>query len=345
MISRERLAQLFHSIMDPSTEKSLKSDRISGLVVRPDGQVGFALAVDGMSRAEAERLEAALTARIRAEPGVTGVRIVQTAERGHGPAADAAPANSVVPGVRRILAVGAGKGGVGKSTVAVNLALAVRRLGFNVGVLDADIHGPSVHILLGIEGRAAATPDKKLIPVHAHGLAMLGMGVMADPDRAVAWRGPMAAGAVVQMATAANWVAEDGGGLDLLVVDLPPGTGDIHLALAQKLQPAGAIVVTTPQKLALVDARRAVALYRQLDVPVLGVIRNMAGMLLEDGAVTHPFGVGGDVGTQTGADLLVDLPLDPAVVAASDRGEPLRTGPVAAALDKVAAQIVTALAL
>lgn len=345
MISRERLVQLFDTITDPSTGQSMAPERVSGIVIRPDGQVGMVLAVDGLSRADAERLEAAIAARVRAEPGVTDVRIVQTAERGTGPSTDSAPRNSMIPGVRRILAVGAGKGGVGKSTVAVNLALAVQRLGYKVGILDADIHGPSVHILLGIKGRASATPDKKLIPLHGHGLAMLGMGVMADPDRAVAWRGPMAAGAVVQMATSANWTASDGGGLDLLVVDLPPGTGDIHLALAQKLHPDGAIVVTTPQKLAMVDARRAVALYRQLEVPVLGVIRNMASILLPDGGATHPFGAGGDIEAETGAHLLEELPLDPTVTAGSDEGRPVQTGPVAAALDRVAQKVAKVLEL
>lgn len=342
MISRERLEQLFETITDPSSGQPLLSTRISGLVARPDGGVGMVLAVDGLSRTEAERLEALISARIHAEPGVKDLRIVQTAERGHGPAATGESAISAVPGVRRILAVGAGKGGVGKSTVAVNLALAVRRLGFRVGILDADIYGPSVHIFLGIREKARATPEKKLIPLCAHGVSMLGMGVMADPNRALAWRGPMASGAVLQMANAGIWADEDGP-LDLLVVDLPPGTGDIHLALAEKLRPAGAIVVTTPQELALADARRAVALYQRLEVPVLGVIQNMAGMLLPDGSVVHPFGTG--EAADIDAPLLARLPLDPAVVAASDGGAPLETGPVAATLNEVARRVAAELML
>jgi ATP-binding protein involved in chromosome partitioning len=263
------------------------------------------------------------------------VRVIQTAERGDAPR----PEGGAVPGVRHIIGVGAGKGGVGKSTVATGLALALKRRGLKAGILDADIQGPSVHILLGLAERARATPEKRLIPLQAHGLQMLGMGVMADPDRAVAWRGPMVAGAMVQMATAADW-----GRLDVLMVDLPPGTGDIHLSLAQKLAPSGALVVTTPQALARADARRAVAFFEQLQVPVLGVVMNMEGMTMTDGRLVHPFGqTPADAGL--GAEVIARLPLDPAVVAASDAGAPMESGAVAAGLDAVAARIARQLGL
>ncbi|WP_448585519.1 P-loop NTPase, partial [Thermaurantiacus sp.] len=217
------------------------------------------------------------------------------------------------------------------STVAVNLALAFRRRGLAVGLLDADIHGPSAQILLGIGARAEGTADRRIRPVEAHGLRVLGMGLMADPDRAVAWRGPMIAGAAVQMATAGLW-----GDIDLLVVDLPPGTGDVHISVAQKLKPAGAVIVTTPQHLAVADTARAAALFRELGVPVLGVIANMAGI---PGTGLHPFGKVDEaaLAAALGAPVLAKLPLDPAVARASDTGEPLATGPVAAALDEAAA--------
>lgn len=336
MIDRDRIATLLDGIADPAPsvgregQSILQSGRASGVSWRDDGTAGLVLAIDGLTRAQGERLEAAIAAALKAEPGVQNVRIIQTADRASG-AASAAPAESLLPGVRRIIGVGAGKGGVGKSTIAVGLAMALRRRGLSVGLLDADIYGPSAHILLGVDGRAEATPDKKLIPLRAHGLQMLGMGVMADPDRAVAWRGPMIAGAVLQMATSALWDA-----LDVLVVDLPPGTGDIHLSLAQKLHPAGAIVVTTPQKLARVDARRAVAFFEQLQVPVLGVIENMAGIA---GEGTAPFGKSRG-GEGLGAPLLASLPLEPAVVSASDAGSPRPAGPVAEGLDRVAADVV-----
>lgn len=323
-------------IADPAGPGSIvATGRVSGLTLRDDGAAGLVLAIDGLTRAQGEQLEARITAALMAMPAVATVRVIQTADRAARPA-EAAPApgavRSSLPGVRRIIGVGAGKGGVGKSTLAVGLALAMARRGLRAGLLDADIHGPSAHILLGLSGRAQATPEKKLIPMRAHGIQMLGMGVMADPDRAVAWRGPMIAGAVIQMATSALWDA-----LDVLVVDLPPGTGDIHLSLAQKLSPDGAIIVTTPQKLARVDARRAVAFFEQLSVPVLGVIENMAG----NGS---PFGASSD-GAGLGAPLLASLPLEPSVVAASDAGQPLATGAVAEALDAVAAAISDRLAL
>jgi len=341
MFGRETLEMLLAGIPDPAGGGSvLATGRASGLVAKTDGSVGLILSVEGLARAAAERLEAAIMLALKSADGVQRVRIIQTAERGT--AERGAQPEVAIAGIRRIIGVGAGKGGVGKSTIAVNLALSFARMGYATGLLDADIHGPSAHILLGISGRAAATADKRLIPIEAHGLKMLGMGVMADPDKAVAWRGPMIAGAVVQMATAANW-----GLLDVLVVDLPPGTGDIHLAFAQKLKPSGALVVTTPQALATADARRAVALYEQLQVPVLGVVRNMAGIILPDGGMAWPFGPADDAGfaERVGAPLVASIPLDPAVVAASDAGIPLGIGPVAEALDAIAGRIAGQLAL
>lgn len=337
MPGRNVAEQELNRIADPVRPGSvLESGRVSGLVVKEDGTVGMVLAVDDLARAPAQALEAAIGRALRAA-GFGSVRVIQTAERGSAPVAEAG--TQTIPGVRHIIGVGAGKGGVGKSTVAVGLALALQRRGLKVGILDGDIQGPSVHILLGVRSRATATADKRLVPIAAHGLKMLGMGVMADPDKAVAWRGPMVAGAMVQMATVADW-----GDLDVLVVDLPPGTGDVHLSLAQKLKPSGAVVVTTPQVLARADARRAVAFFEQLQVPVLGAVLNMAGLVTPDGTLLHPFGeVEGDAGI--GAGILAELPLEPAVVAASDRGTPLETGAVAGGLDQVAARVAETLKL
>jgi ATP-binding protein involved in chromosome partitioning len=337
MPGRNVAEQVLSSMADPVRPGNLlESGRVSGLVVKDDGTAGLVLAVDDLARAPAQALEAAIGRNLR-QAGFTSVRVIQTAERGNALAADSAA--PVIPGVAHVIGVGAGKGGVGKSTIAVGLALALKRRGLRVGILDGDIQGPSVHILLGVRTRATATADKRLVPIDAHGLKMLGMGVMADPDKAVAWRGPMVAGAMVQMATVADW-----GPLDVLVVDLPPGTGDVHLSLAQKLKPSGAVVVTTPQVLARADARRAVAFFEQLQVPVLGAVLNMAGLVSPDGTLLHPFGeVDGEAGI--GAEILAELPLEPAVVAASDRGQPLEAGQVAAGLDRVAARIAEALKL
>jgi ATP-binding protein involved in chromosome partitioning len=337
MPGRNVAEEVLGGISDPVRPGNIvESGRVSGLVVKDDGSVGLVLAVDDLARAPAQALEERIGQLLRAA-GFNSVRVIQTAERGDSPAAEGPM--QTIPRVRHIIGVGAGKGGVGKSTIAVGLALALQRRGLKVGILDGDIQGPSVHILLGVRTRATATPDKRLVPIEAHGLKMLGMGVMADPEKAVAWRGPMVAGAMVQMATVADW-----GPLDVLVVDLPPGTGDVHLSLAQKLKPSGAVVVTTPQVLARADARRAVAFFDQLQVPVLGAVLNMAGLLSPDGTLLHPFGeVEGEAGI--GAEILAELPLEPAVVAASDRGKPLQQGAVAAGLDRVAARIAGALSL
>ncbi len=334
MTSRERAEAALNGITDPRRGNGLlDAGRISGLTVREDGSAGLVLAVDDLARTEAHALEAVIGSRLR-EAGFASVRVIQTAEREAAPATDA----GAIPGVRFIIGVGAGKGGVGKSTVAAGLALALRRRGLAVGLLDGDIQGPSLHILLGARERARATADKRLLPVEVHGLKLLGMGLMADPDKAVAWRGPMVAGALVQMATVAEW-----GALDVLVVDLPPGTGDVHLSFAQKLKPSGAVVVTTPQALATADARRAVAFFEQLQVPVLGAIMNMSGMAGPGGEMLYPFGRADSANLQ--ADLLAELPLEPDVVAASDAGQPLETGAVAEGLDLAAAAIAKRLGL
>ena len=335
MADKDSAERLLGAMADPRRGGSLmEGGRVSGLVARGDGNVGLVLDVSDLTRADAQALEIAVGKALRGG-GFQSVRVVQTAERGAMPAED----GPVIAGVKHIIGVGAGKGGVGKSTIATGLALALRRRGLRVGLLDGDIQGPSLHILLGVKDRARATAEKRLVPMQAHGLKMLGMGVMADPDKAVAWRGPMVAGAMLQMATVADW-----GELDVLVIDLPPGTGDVHLSLAQKLKPSGAIVVSTPQELARADARRAVAFFEQLMVPVLGVVMNMAGMPGPDGTMLYPFGrPDGDLAP--GAETLAQLPLDPAVVAASDKGIPLETGAVAEGLDAVAEAVSRTLRL
>jgi ATP-binding protein involved in chromosome partitioning len=338
MDPRDSLRQAVARLADPKGDGSLlESGRLSGLVLRDDGTASAILSVDGLTRAETGALEEAVRSALQNAPGVVRARVIQTAERG---AAQQSKATGPVPGVRHVIGVGSGKGGVGKSTIAVHLALALARAGLSTGLLDADIHGPSAQILLGITERAQADEQKRLLPVRAHGLQVLGMGLMADPDRAVAWRGPMIAGAVVQMATAGLWDS-----LDVLVVDLPPGTGDIHLALAQKLQPTGVLVVTTPQRLAVADARRAVALFEQLEVPVLGLVVNMAELALPGGGVMHPFGAvdAAALARETGTEILATLPMDPSLVPASDAGTPPQSGPVPEAMDLVARALATRL--
>jgi ATP-binding protein involved in chromosome partitioning len=227
-----------------------------------------------------------------------------------------------LPGVKRIVAVGAGKGGVGKSTVAANLALALRDLGLRCGVMDADIYGPSIPMILGLEDgaeRVELTPDRKILPLEAHGLAVVSFGFFLGPGSPAVWRGPMVAKAVKQFSRGVVWPE-----LDVLVVDLPPGTGDVPLSLAQGVVVDGGLVVTTPQRLAVQEAGKALEMFQKLDVPALGIVENMSVALCACGRRSHPFGRGGGKGLagQTGVPLLAEIPFDAPVVEGEDRGAP-----------------------
>ncbi|SEM77875.1 ATP-binding protein involved in chromosome partitioning [Loktanella fryxellensis] len=266
-------------------------------------------------RAQAEAL-------LRRVPGVTHAFVVLTAD-GAGPTPDlgrtAAKADPLA-GVRHVIAVASGKGGVGKSTTAVNLALGLRALGLSVGILDADVHGPSLPTLLGLHGKPAAR-GRKLVPMQAYGLRAMSMGLMVDAETAMVWRGPMVMSAITQMMADVDW-----GALDVLVVDMPPGTGDAQLALAQGTPLSGAVIVSTPQDLSLIDARRGIAMFRKVDVPILGLVENMSHFICPDCGGDHAiFGHGG---AQAEADrlsvpFLGAVPLAMDLRAASDAGRPV----------------------
>ncbi len=318
---KARVTAALDSVADPAAAGSITATgRVAGLVVKADGAVGLVLAVDGLVRAQAERLQAEVEVAVNRVAGPKAARIILTADRS-GVDANAKPAASTIPGIRKLIAVASGKGGVGKSTVSVNLAVALARAGYTVGLLDADIYGPSVPTLLGINGRAQLEGNR-LQPAEAHGIKALSMGMMTDPGKAIIWRGPMASSALVQMVEQCDW-----GVLDVLVIDMPPGTGDVQLTLAQKLKPDGAVVVSTPQDLALIDARRAVAMFAEVGVKVLGLIENMSGYACPDcGHVSHPFGSGGaeTEAAAIGAPFLGRVPLNGAIRADSDAGLPGR---------------------
>ena len=228
-----------------------------------------------------------------------------------------------VPGIRHMIAVGSGKGGVGKSTVAVNLALALRNIGYKVGLLDADIYGPSVPTLLGIKGERITVSDRnKLVPIERFGIKVLSIGLMLpSEDTPVIWRGPMLMKALTQFLFDTEW-----GELDYLILDLPPGTGDVQLTLAQNVEMSGAIVVTTPQDVALADVRKATSMFKEVNVPVLGVIENMAYFTCPDtGKRYHIFGKGkvAEFAASYNLKILGSIPIDPEVAERSDRGEPV----------------------
>jgi ATP-binding protein involved in chromosome partitioning len=286
------------------------------------------LVVDATGLGDDERaaLEQRLRVALLAQPGVSEARIGMTAERPSGP---------------RLIAVGSGKGGVGKSTVSANLAVALARLGHKVGIIDADIYGPSQPTLLGTSERPEAR-DKQLIPVEAQGVKLLSVGQLVSPGHALAWRGPMASGALTQL------VEGDWSGTELIVVDLPPGTGDVQLSLIQKSRPAGAVVVSTPQDLSLIDARRAIDLFGKTAVPVLGIIENMAGYQCPHcGETSDPFGSGGAeaAAAELGVPFLGRLPLSASLRAESDAGRPPAggDGPAAAAFADLARAVLARL--
>jgi ATP-binding protein involved in chromosome partitioning len=279
----------------------------------------------GFSMADASALEQALRSAAAAIPGVTEARIALT----------------VAEPIRKLIAIGSGKGGVGKSTVAANLAIALTRAGKKVGLVDADVYGPSQPTLLGSSEKPTAEDDR-LIPVEAHGLKFLSLGQLVSPGHALAWRGPMATGALAKLLEA------DWGDAELLLVDLPPGTGDVQLSLIQKSRPAGAVIVSTPQDLSLIDARRAVDLFNKMSVPVLGIIENMATYVCPHcGEPSHPFGTGGAEAAagEMGVPFLGRLPLSPAIREASDAGNPPAAGggPDADAFATIARQLLESL--
>jgi ATP-binding protein involved in chromosome partitioning len=278
----------------------------------------------GLAERESKQVEEDVRAGALAIAGVNEARIAMTASQV----------------ARTLIAIGSGKGGVGKSTVSANLAIALARGGKKVGLIDADVYGPSQPTLLGNHQKPDGKDDK-LIPVEAHGIRFLSLGQLVSPGHALAWRGPMATGAL------ANLVDADWGDTDLLIVDLPPGTGDVQLSLIQRSRPAGAVIVSTPQDLSLIDARRAIDLFNKTSVPVLGIIENMAIYVCPHcGEPSHPFGTGGAEAAAAEMDVpfLGRLPLSLAIREASDAGRPPAAGggPEAEAFAAIAAKLLAA---
>ena len=244
---------------------------------------------------------------------------------------------SPLPRIRNIIAIGSGKGGVGKSTTAVNLALALAAEGARVGVLDADVYGPSIPTMLGLSGRPDSPDGKSIEPMRAHGIEAMSIGLLVEQDTPMIWRGPMATSALTQLLNETLWGGESGEGLDYLIIDLPPGTGDIQLTLAQKIPVAGAVIVTTPQDVATLDAKKALKMFEKVEVPVLGLIENMAVHVCTNcGQAEHIFGQGGGerMAAKYGVPLLGSLPLEIGIREQGDAGTPI----VAAAPTSTAAE-------
>jgi len=339
-VNEDQILECLKGIKDPDSGKDIVSQgMISGLVVK-DGNVGFAIEVDPRRGAALEPLRKAAEDRVHSLPGVLSVTVVLTAER-QAPAGNAAPqakaphshgqghpqgggahsGGAAVPGVRSIVAVASGKGGVGKSTTATNLALGLASLGLQVGILDADIYGPSQPRMLGISGRPDSPNGKSLNAMENYGIKCMSMGFLVPEDTPMIWRGPMVQSALQQMLRDVIW-----GELDILVVDMPPGTGDAQLTMAQQVPLSGAVIVSTPQDIALLDARKGLNMFRKVDVPVLGIVENMSVFVCPNcGHESHIFSHGGAkaVAQQLGMDFLGEIPLDIEIRETSDSGQPI----------------------
>jgi len=344
-VSEQDILEALKAIADPDRGQDIvELGMVSGLVVK-DGNVGFAIEVDPQRGAEMEPLRKQAEETVDKLPGVLSVTAVLTAHRaGSGNAAPTGPsagpsaqapaggpaaqqasgagaAGALVPGVKSIVAVASGKGGVGKSTTATNVALGLASLGLSVGMLDADIYGPSQPRMMGISGRPSSPDGKILRPMENYGVKCMSMGFLVAEDTPMIWRGPMVQSALQQMLRDVEW-----GELDILVVDMPPGTGDAQLTMAQQVPLSGVVIVSTPQDIALIDAKKGLNMFRKVDVPVLGIVENMSFFTCPNcGHESHIFSRGGArrEAETLGMEFLGELPLDIEIRETSDGGRPI----------------------
>jgi ATP-binding protein involved in chromosome partitioning len=351
LTKNEVLASL-EGVTDPNGIALPKTNVLSDIMVSGD-RVFFSITVDSAVVNAWEPVRKRAEEAVKAVPGVASVLVALTAERaasastpsqppaapqrGHGPPRGTAG----LPGVGSIIAVASGKGGVGKSTMAANLALGLRDLGLKVGLLDADIYGPSIPKLFGIKGRPQVKNGNTLIPMDGYGLKVMSIGFLVEEETPMIWRGPMVMSALTQMLRDVEW-----GELDLMLVDMPPGTGDAQLTMAQAVPLRGAIIVSTPQDLALIDARRGVAMFRKVNVPVLGIVENMSYFLCPQcGTRSDIFGHGGArrEAERVGVPFLGEVPLHMDIRERSDAGLPVVAtqpdGPHAAVFRNIAMQV------
>ena len=327
-VSQEQVLAALRAVQDPDLHKDIVTLGFVKDVKIAGSEVDFTIELTTPACPVKDQMKAEAEGIVRGLPGVTAARATMTADV----KARGGFGRQAVPGIRNIIAVGAGKGGVGKSTTAVNLAVALQRKGARVGLMDADVYGPNTPQMLGIDQGPEVSEAKRMIPPQAFGIKVISMGMLVPADQPIIWRGPMLHGAVQQFMRDVAW-----GELDYLIVDLPPGTGDVSLSMAQSVPVAGAVVVTTPQGVSVSDVRKAVAMFRQLNIPVLGVVENMSFFVCDHCQErTEIFGHGGGVkmAEDLGIPMLGQIPIDTRVRSGGDEGRPI----VSAAPDAPAAK-------
>jgi ATP-binding protein involved in chromosome partitioning len=343
MATQDQLLQALTAVTDPNTGKDFVSTKALKNLQVNDGEVSFDVELGYPAKSQIPALRKALIAAAKAVPGVNNVSVnVATRIVAH----SAQRGVALLPNVKNIVAVASGKGGVGKSTTAVNLALALAAEGASVGLLDADIYGPSQPMMMGIDARPESEDGKTMEPLENYGVQVMSIGFLVNPDEAMIWRGPMATQALEQLLRQTNW--RD---LDYLIVDLPPGTGDIQLTLSQRVPMTGAVVVTTPQDIALLDAKKGIKMFEKVGVPILGIVENMAVHICSQcGHAEHIFGEGGGkrMAAEYNMDYLGALPLDIQIRLQADGGKPTVVadpdGEVAAIYKSVARQVAIKIA-
>ena len=329
--TKEQVLQTLQTVQDPELHRDLVSLNMVRHVAACDGVVTLQIKVSSLNEDLRQELRTRIESALKTiDPPVTKLEIefvTGLAQAGaqkprpQAAAGETGEKENLLPGVKHIIAVGAGKGGVGKSTTAVNLALGLAAEGKKVGILDADIYGPSLPRLLGLKGKPETVDGKVLKPMEAYGLKAMSMGFLVEEETPMIWRGPMVMSALTQMLREVEW-----GELDVLVVDMPPGTGDAQLTMAQNVPLAGAVIVSTPQDLALIDARKGLSMFRKVDVPILGIVENMSYFICPDCGGRHDiFGHGGarDEATRIGVPFLGEVPLAMPIRETSDAGRPV----------------------
>ena len=326
--TRDDALAVLKEVTDPVSGQDLVSAGLVRALTVEGPSVRFVLEINPAHAEQMESTRASAEAAVKALPGVESVSAVLTAHTSQKPPPDLKPKRRAepkgpqkIPGVERIVAIASGKGGVGKSTFAANLAAALAAEGRRTGLLDGDIYGPSQPKMLGISGRPSSPDGKTILPMRNFGVTMMSMGLLTREDEAVVWRGPMLMGALQQMMMQVQW-----GALDVLIVDLPPGTGDVQMTLCQKAEVTGAIVVCTPQDVALLDTRKGINMFQKLNVPIIGMVENMSTYICSRcGQEEHIFGHGGvaEEARKLGVPLLAEIPLHLSVRLAADGGTPI----------------------